>query len=190
MSEKTDAFERYRREMMEMYRKASPARKTEIQDEDITEDSPQECVREEREDTMECEPETPCDEDSPEGTEEKKQNDLPSFCSLCDNRIALCEFSVVCAGSGTPIENAQIVLHSDNGFFIRVLTDSSGKTCEIPIFEDREWRIGVTAQGYISVSRAKINPAAGEKITVPVRLDESLQLNDIFTEHKSSLFGA
>lgn len=197
MSEKTDTFEKYRREMMEMFRKARPC----MEQGDSKEETVSDCAREniceetkeqiceKTENAAQPESEIAFEEDYHECPEEKGQNETTSFCPLCENKIALCEFSVECAEKRMPIENAQIVLHSDNGFFIRALTDKDGKTSEIPLFSDRAWRVSVTSPGYISVSRARITPVAGEKLTVPVRLDESLQLSDIFTEHDDSLFG-
>lgn len=188
MNERDSIYERYRREMMEMYEKA----KTENARSDEPNEEPTEKEEECPEHESTEEGEILSEEESAEiireqEEEEKMQNDvLPSFCRLCGDRIALCDFKVENASGGMPIENAQIMLYRGDGYFVRVLTDESGRTCEIPIFADTEWRISVTAQGYISVSKAAIEPVAGEKLSVPVRLDESLSLCDIFAESKGT----
>ncbi len=176
MNDKEDIFEKYRRELMEMHKRAR-------QNTENTEEKFEEPVEEPSEE--------PSEESAEEYAEESLQNDEePPFCRLCGGKIALCEFIVESVKTGRPIENAQVMLYRSDGFFVRTLTDEKGQTCEIPVFADELWRISVTAEGYISVSKAMIEPAAGEKLSVPVRLDESLSLSDIFTEHKGSILGS
>ncbi len=120
--------------------------------------------------------------------QEKEQTDgEPCVCSLCSGKMALCSFRVENLKNGKPVESAQIMLYRDNGFFVRALTNENGETCEIPVLCDDKWRLSVTAQGYISVSSAAVEPSPGEKLTVPVMLDESLSLSDIFAEHNGGI---
>lgn len=192
-------IEKYRREMMEMHRRASvpPADEEPLPDwseadlEEKEESVPDFSVEEYTEQPIEPEPE-PEPQDTAEHLthEEKVQTDEPSVCTLCEGRIALCGFKVENAENHEPIEHAQIMLHRENGLFVRMLTNEWGETQQLPLFCDSQWRISVTAQGYISVSSAAIMPAAGEKLTIPVQLDESLSLSDIFSEHDGSIIGA
>ncbi len=203
MSIDESIIEKYLREMTEMHKRA----KTEEQlpdwsDSDLEEtEEPIPDFTIETEENMgndaDAEEEPPCEPEEKEDTvqqlcsedEEKEQTDESvSVCPICGGKIAMCEFYVEDAENGGPIEYAQIMLYRDDGYFIRTLTDKEGKTCEIPVFADDEWRVSITAQGYISVSKAPVSPVEGEKLTVPVRLDESLSLDGVFAERSEDRF--
>ncbi len=159
-------FEKYLNEMLEMQRKAAPAQT-------IQNTAP---VQEEKLDENEEVHEEQAESDLPE---EKCENNV---CSQWAEQIAICEFSVENAADGTPVKNAQVLLFCSNGCFVRTLTDEDGKSGEMPVVAEGTWRVSVTASGYISVSRAIVEPIAGEKTSISVKLDESMSIDGIFTE--------
>ncbi len=197
MNERNDNFERYLREMMEMHSRAVPSEPPKKVEEIPEEPEITETEEEQEEESCEEQPEEEAEqpEELPETEDFFEKNDgqseeKPSLCPICAGGIALCEFVVENARTGMPIENAQVLLYRSDGFFVRLLTDEGGSSGEIPIFAEGLWRVSITSHGYISVSKAPVEPIAGEKITVPVRLDESISLDGIFTEHSDSILGA
>lgn len=184
MSNREDIIEKYRRQLLEMHRKAAPVQEKQLEAEpEVIEEAV-----EKEEQKVEIDEET--EKEEIEETENEQTDHEESVCSLCAGGIALCEFSVEDAISGKPIEYAQILISRSDGLFVRVLTDEGGRTDTIPLFADNPWRVSVTAQGYTSVSKARIEPVSGEKTVIPVRLDESLSIDGIFAEHDDSIIGA
>ncbi len=182
--------------MMEMYRRASSESPKETHKEEN--EAEKKSLPEEKEESQKTEttpepeqkPEYEPESDSDNESEQQEEQTDFSVCSTCAGGIALCSFLVESTSDAMPIENAQILLHRNDGLFIRALTDEKGETPEIPVFADAAWRVSITAQGYISVSHAQIEPKAGEKITVPVHLDESISLGDVFAENRKGMAGA
>ncbi len=180
-------IERYQREMMEMYRKASVQHVSEEPVQDMDKE-----IAETIEGTIEGTEEI-AEETVPEENEEATENteyeksehtdDIPSVCPLCGGKIAFCSFEIKGADSTRPIEYAQVTLHREDGFFIRVLADEEGRTCEFPLCSEMPWKVSVTAEGYIPVNGAVISPSSGESLSVPVELYESLSLRDVFAQH-------
>lgn len=179
MSENESIIERYRREMLEMHRRASVQEPECEPVQDMTE-AVQETADEAEEIITEASAEQP---EITEAEETEHTDEVLSVCPVCGGKIAICSFGIKSADSGLSIEYAQVTLHREDGFFIRVLADEEGRTCEFPLCSEMPWRVSVTAEGYIPVSGAVISPSSGERLSIPVELYESLSLRDVFAQN-------
>lgn len=179
MNDRDNIIEKYSRQMMELHRRAVPEERKE-------EKIQPECheVQEETEEPVTEIYEQPVDEGKGQAGEEEP------VCPICGGKITLCVFTVEDAGTGEPVSGAQIMLHRQGEYLVRALTGSTGRTCAIPIFAHGIWQVSVTARDYTAVSRAHILPVPGERLHVPVKLDRSLSLSDIFTDRADSAAGA
>lgn len=172
-------FEKYLNEMMEMRLKATPTQ------------TPQKAIVNEAEPVQENRQEERGDEVKDKIYEVTNENPPEkhdsNHCPPWAKRIAVCEFLVENAADGNPVKNAQVMLFRSDGCFVRTLTDNDGASGEIPVIADGNWRVSITASGYISVSKAIVVPVAGEKISISVKLDESMSIDGIFAERSGGI---